>query len=71
MSGDASGEIFGVIAAFQQRDDAAAAAARGDLHDAQRHVGEIALDQPQSAERIVQMRVEAGANDDDVRPKGV
>ena len=31
------------------------------VHDAQRHLGEIALDQPQAAERVMQPRVEAGA----------
>ncbi len=71
MGGDASREIFGSIAAFQQRDDAPATAARGDLHDAQGHLGEIALDQPQAAERVVQPRVEPRAHDNNIRSKAV
>ncbi len=58
MGRNGARKIVRRIAAFEQGDDAASAAPRGDLHDAKRRVAKIAVDKAQSAERIVDMGVE-------------
>ncbi len=60
MGVDAEAEGVDVIAAFQHRDDSAAAALVGDLHQPLGRVAEINFAQPQAAERIALMGVEAG-----------
>ena len=69
MRGDRSREALEVVAAFEDRDDAAAATLLGDFHQLAGDPDEIRLDQIDVAERIAAMRVETGRDDDQVGRK--
>jgi hypothetical protein len=66
MRRDGAREPFEVIAALEQRDDAAAAAFARNLHQPARRPGEIGLDEIEAPERIEAVRVEARRNDEEV-----
>ena len=69
MGVDTAAEGLRVIAALQQRDETAAAAFVGDVHQPFGHVAEIHFHEPQTAERIGHMRVKAGGNQNQVGPE--
>jgi len=71
MRGDGAGEPFEVVAAFENRDDAARRVFFSDLHEPRRRPGEILLDKIETAERIETMRVETSRDDDQIRAKRV
>src|SRR5579883_1144867 len=69
MRGGGARQAVKVVAAFEQRDDAAAAASPGDLHQPSRRPGEIRLDQIEMAERVEAMGVEPCRDDDQIGPE--
>ena len=66
MRGDRARQALQVIAAFHQRNQAAAAALGGELHQRARRPGEIRFRQLQVAEGIAVMRIEAGGYDEEI-----
>ena len=71
MRGGGMGKTVEVVAAFENRDDAALGVFFGDLHQLRRRPGKIRFDKIETAERIETMRVEAGRDDDQIRAKRV
>src|SRR5271170_1492572 len=69
MRGDGTSEPFEVIAAFENRNDAAPRMSLGDLHQLLCCPGKILLDKIETAERIETMRVEPCGDDDQIRAK--
>ena len=67
MRGDRIRQALQIVAAFEQRDDAAAGVTVGDLHQLAGDPGEIRLEQIEIGERIADVRVEAGRDQDEVR----
>ncbi len=66
MRGDRIAERLEIVAAFEQRDDAAAGVAIGDLHDLLRRPGKIRFLEIDVGERIAVVGVEAGRDDDEL-----
>ena len=66
MCGHRARQGVEVVAAFQHRDNTAAAAPLGDFHQAPRYPGIVSLDQIEIAERIAVVGVEAGRDDDNI-----
>jgi hypothetical protein len=66
MRGDGTAEGSEVIASFENRHDAAAAALLRDLHKPPRDPRKVGFDEIEVAERIAMMSVEAGTGDDEV-----
>src|SRR5271166_846775 len=67
MRGHRARQGVEVVAAFQHRDDAAAAAPLSDFHQAPRHPGIVRLDEIEVAERIAAVGIEARRDDDEIR----
>ena len=63
MGGDRIAQRLQIVAAFEQRDDAAAGAGVGDVHQLFRRPGEVLFGEVEIGERVAVMRVEARGND--------
>ena len=71
MGRGGGGKSIEIIAAFEQRDDAAAGMASGGGHDLAGDPGEVGLYKVELRQRVVPMCVEAGRDDDAVGREGV
>ena len=67
MFGDAGGEAFHIVAAFEQRQNASAAVARRRFDDAPRDLAVGLLGDAHAAERIAAMSVDSGRQQDRLR----
>ena len=70
MRFDTAAQRQQMVAAFQNRDDAAAAALIRKLADDARQLGIALLSHRQRGQRIVAMGIEAGRDQDELRPEG-
>ena len=68
---DAARQGRRVIAALEDGDDAALAVAVGEPAQLARHPGEVVLDQRHAGQRVVGVGVEAGRDQDQLRPPAV
>lgn len=64
-----AGQSLKVIAAFQDRNNAAACVAIGQFHQPQRGPGEILFREFEASQRVAHMGVEARRDDDQIRRK--
>src|SRR5580692_9503417 len=69
VGGDRIAQRAEIIAALEQRHDAALGAMIGDVHDLLRHPDEIVLGEIDASQRIAHVGVEAGGDDDQLRPE--
>src|SRR5208337_4052404 len=67
MRGHRARQGVEVVAAFQHRDDAAAAVPLSDFHQAPRHPGIVRLDEIEVTEGIEAVGIEARRDDDEIR----
>jgi len=67
MGGGGARETFEVVAALEQRHQAPVAMLIGDRQQALGRPGEIGFAEIEAAERVAEMRVEAGGNNQQVR----
>ena len=69
MRGDAARQRAEVVAALEARDDAAAGVLVGQRDDLLGDPGVVGLDQAELAELVLAMGVEAGRDEDHLRPE--